>query len=119
MTSFDPNAFERDLTAALRCGTEPVVPGFSARVVAAIRADRLRRTVVRWSSLAAAAALAFVFLGTQPSEELLNSQTAALVAREESASFNDLLGAASDLSILAPVIDKQSSIVDVFTAPGS
>lgn len=119
MNQPEHSPFDLDLAATLSRGRAPVVPGFSSRVVAVIRADRLRRSVIRWSSLAAAAACAvFGLWGSRPSEEVLNRQTSALVAREESATFNDLLGAADDLSLLIPVIDKKSSIVDVITPSG-
>ena len=87
--------------------------------MAVIRANRLRRAIIRWSSLAAAAACAvFVLFGSRLNEDVLNRQTSALVAREESATLIDLLGAADDLSLLIPVIDKRSSIVDVITPTG-
>jgi hypothetical protein len=53
-----------------------------------------------------------------PSEEALNRQTLALVARDESAQFADLLGASADLSLLSPAVEK-SSVVEVLNAPGS
>jgi hypothetical protein len=45
-------------------------------------------------------------------------QTRALLASDESAQFNEILGLADDLSVLAPVIEK-STLVDVLTSPGS
>ena len=44
--------------------------------------------------------------------------TLALVARDESTQFADLLGASADLSLLSPAVEK-SSVVEVLNAPGS
>lgn len=113
-------SFERDLAASLSRSREVAVMGFADRVVTAVRADRRRRNVIRWSSFvtAAAACVATILLVQSPSEETLNRQTIALVAREESAHLADLLGIVDDLSLLAPVAEK-SSIVDVLATPGS
>lgn len=114
------NAFETDLVASLSRGRSAAIPGFADRVVLAVRADRRRRVVIRWSSLATAAAACLVAVLTlsAPSEEALNRQTLALVARDESAQFADLLGASADLSLLSPAVEK-SSVVEVLNAPGS
>ncbi|MEI7651477.1 MAG: hypothetical protein WCJ96_05675 [Verrucomicrobiota bacterium] len=113
-------SFERDLDASLSRGREVPVVGFAERVVTAVRADRHRRKLIRWSSFATAAAACVVtiLLVQSPSEETLNRQTVALVAREESTQLADLLGIVDDLSLLAPVAEK-SSIVDVLATPGS
>jgi hypothetical protein len=114
------DTFDKELAASLSHGRSVAVTGFADRVVTAVRADRRRRIVIRWSSLATAAAaclVAILALST-PSEEALNRQTLALVARDESAQFADLLGAADDLSLLSPAAEK-SSVVDVLNAPGS
>jgi hypothetical protein len=52
------------------------------------------------------------------SEEALNRETFALVARDESAQLADLFGAADDLSLLAPVADRPA-VVETFVASGS
>jgi len=74
---------------------------------------------IRLKALAAAAAV-FVALLTLPatSEEALNRQTFALVARDESAQLADLFGAADDLSLLAPVTERPA-VVETFVASGS
>lgn len=112
--------FEQGLAASLSRGRSVAVPGFADRVVVAVRADRRRRVVIRWSSVvtAAAACLVAVLTLTAPSEETLNRQTLALVARDESAQFADLLGASADLSLLSPAVEK-ASVVEVLNAPGS
>lgn len=113
------NAFDQELAASLSRGRTVAVPGFSGRVVEAVRADRRRRIVIRWSSVATAAAcLVAVLTLSAPSEEALNRQTLALVARDESAQLADLLGAADDLSLLSPAVEKPS-VVEVLNAPGS
>jgi hypothetical protein len=116
------DTFDKELAASLSHGRSVAVTGFADRVVTAVRADRRRRIVIRWSSLAtataAAACLVAILALSTPSEEALNRQTLALVARDESAQFADLLGAADDLSLLSPAAEK-SSVVDVLNAPGS
>lgn len=116
----DQDAFEQGLAASLGRGRAVAVPGFAERVVVAVRADRRRRVVIRWSSVATAAAACLVAVLTlsAPSEEALNRQTLALVAHDESAQFADLLGASADLSLLSPAVEK-SSVVEVLNAPGS
>ena len=44
--------FDRDLAAALAPGQRAFVPGFTERVLGAVHADRFRRKVIRWSSVA-------------------------------------------------------------------
>jgi hypothetical protein len=114
------NTFDQELAASLSRGRSVAVPGFADRVVVAVRADRRRRVVIRWSSVATAAAACLVAVLTlsAPSEEALNRQTLALVARDESAQFADLLGASADLSLLSPAVEK-ASVVEVLNAPGS
>lgn len=120
MDNLNRPPFDQELAASLGRGRSVAVTGFAERVVGAVRADRRRRVVIRWSSAATAAAACFVAILalSAPSEEALNRQTLALVARDESAQFADLLGAADDLSLLSPAIEK-SSVVEVLNAPGS
>ena len=119
MDNLNRPSFDQELAASLSRGRSLVVAGFSDRVVGAVRADRRRRLVIRWSSVATAAACLVAILAlSAPSEEALNRQTLALVARDESAQFADLLGAADDLSLLSPAVEK-SSVVEVLNAPGS
>ena len=119
MDNPEQTPFDQELTATLRRGRSVAVAGFADRVVGAVRAERRRRTIVRWSSALAAAAV-FVALLTLPatSEEALNRQTFALVARDESAQLTDLFGAADDLSLLAPVTERPA-VVETFVAAGS
>jgi hypothetical protein len=113
------NAFDQELAASLSRGRSVAVPGFPDRVVEAVRGDRRRRVVIRWSTVATAAACLVAILAlTAPSEEMLNRQTLALVARDESAQLADLLGAADDLSLLSPAVEKPS-VAEVLNAPGS
>jgi hypothetical protein len=112
------NTFDQELAASLSRGRSLALAGFADRVVVAVRADRRRRIVIRWSSVAAAACLVAVLTFSAPSEEALNRQTLALVARDESAQFADLLGASADLSLLSPALEK-SSVAEVLNAPGS
>lgn len=121
MDHLNPQPFEKDLTAALSRGREIPVPGFADRVVGAVRLERRRRSVIRWSSVitGAVACVITMLVMRAPSEDSLNRQTVALVAREESNQLTDLLGLADDLSLLTPVVDKKSSIVEVLTTPGS
>jgi hypothetical protein len=112
--------FDQELAASLRRGRAVPVAGFAERVVGAVRADRRRRAVIRFGSALAAAAAVFVALLTLPatSEEALNRQTFELVARDESAQLADLLGAADELSLLAPVAERPA-VVESFVAAGS
>ena len=118
----DPHrqTFEQELAASLSRGRSIAVTGFADRVVAVVRADRRRRLVIRWSSLATASAACLVAVLTlsAPSEDALNRQTLALVARDESAQFADLLGASADLSLLSSALEKPS-VVEVLNPPGS
>ena len=109
--------FDQELAASLSRGRSVAVTGFADRVVGAIRTDRRRRVVIRWSSIATAAAACLVAVLTlsAPSEEALNRQT---FAHDESAQFADLLGASADLSLLSPAVEK-SSVAEVLNAPGS
>ncbi len=113
-------SFDQELAASLSRGRAVAVPGFADRVVEAVRGERRRRVVVRWSSIATAAAACCVAILSLafPTEASLNRQTLALVARDESSQFADLLGAADDLSLLSPAVDKPS-VVDVLNATGS
>ncbi len=107
--------FDRDLAAALAPGQRAFVPGFGDRVVGAVRTDRFRRKVIRWSSVASTLAACFVaaFVLTNPSsDDALVQQTHALLASDESAKFNAILGVADDLVILTPVVDQPSAVVD-------
>jgi hypothetical protein len=107
--------FDRDLAAALASGQRAFVPGFAERVVGAVHADRFRRKVIRWSSVTStfAACLVAAFVLTRPSsEDILIQQTQALLASDESARLNAILGVADDLVILTPVVDKPSAVVD-------
>ena len=112
--------FDQELATTLRRGRAMAVAGFADRVVVAVRADRRRRNLIRWSSAIAAAAAVFVALLTlsPASEEALNRQTFALVARDESAQLADLFGAADELSLVAPVADRPS-VVETLVAAGS
>ena len=112
--------FDQELAASLSRGRFIAVTGFADRVVGAIRTDRRRRVVIRWSSVATAAAACLIAVLTlsTPSEEALNRRTFALVAHDESAQFADLLGASADLSLLSPAVEK-SSVAEVLNAPGS
>ena len=120
MDNPEQTPFDQELAATLRRGRAVSVAGFADRVVVAIRADRRRRTVLRFSSALAATAAVFVALLTSSgaSEEALNRQTFALVARDESAQLADLFGAADELSLLAPVADRPA-LVETFVAAGS
>ena len=112
--------FDQELAAALSRGRSVAVPGFAERVVGAVCAARRRRVIIRWSSVATAAAACLVAVLTMsaPSEEALNRQTFALVAHDESAQFADLLGASADLLLLSPAVEK-CSVAEVLNAPGS
>ncbi len=120
MNDPQPSPFDQELAASLARGRAVMVPGFADRVVVAVRADRRRRLMLRWSSAVAAAVACLVAALTLggPSEEALNRQTFALVASDESAQLADLLGAADDLRLLAPVVE-QPGFVDVLAPAGS
>lgn len=120
MENHENNGFDRDLNAMLSRARAVQVPGFADRVVVAVRADRRRRTVIRWSSAftTAAACVVTVLLLSRPSDEALARETRDLLARENSAQFNEILGLADDLSLLAPVVEK-ATLVDVLAVPGS
>ncbi|MFM7398106.1 MAG: hypothetical protein ACKO4N_03940 [Verrucomicrobiota bacterium] len=107
--------FDRDLEAALVRGRAMSVPGLAGRVVAAVRADRVRRVVIRWGSglSAAAACLVAALMLNFPSEEALIVEARSLVAAEESAQFHELLSLADDLALLRPVIDRPAIMDDL------
>lgn len=107
--------FDRDLEAALVRGRAMSVPGLAGRVVAAVRADRVRRVVIRWGSglSAAAACLVAALMLDVPSEEALIVEARSLVAAEESAQFHELLSLADDLALLRPVIDRPAIMDDL------
>jgi|APGre2960657444_1045066.scaffolds.fasta_scaffold00712_11 hypothetical protein len=119
MDNPQPTVFEKELAASLSRGRTLAVPGFAERVVGAVRAERRRRVVIRWSSVTTAAAACFVAVLTlsTPSEEALNREALALVAGDESATFTVLLSAGSDLALLSPAVEK-SSVVELFNLPG-
>jgi len=48
-----------------------------------------------------------------PSEESLIQQTQLLVRGDETSELNAILGVANDLSMLSPVVDKNSLVVEV------
>ena len=120
MDNPEQTPFDQELTATLRRGRAVAVAGFADRVVGAVRAERRCRTIIRWSSALTASAAVFVALLTLPatSEEALNRQTFALVARDESAQLADLFGAADDLSLLTPVVER-AVVVETFVGSGS
>jgi len=91
------------------------VPGLAGRVVAAVRADRVRRVVIRWGSglSAAAACLVAALMLNFPSEEALIVEARSLVAAEESAQFHEFLSLADDLALLQPVIERPALIEDL------
>ena len=113
------NGFDRDLVAALAPGQRRFVPGFSARVVVAVQADRFRRKVIRWSSVAStlAACLVAAFVLTLPSaDDALVQRTHALLASDESAQMSAILGVADDLALLTPVLERSSGAVESLAA---
>lgn len=113
------NGFDRDLAAALAPGQRRFVPGFSARVVVAVQADRFRRKVIRWSSVAStlAACLVAAFVLTLPSaDDALVQRTHALLASDESAQMSAILGVADDLALLTPVLERSSGAVESLAA---
>jgi hypothetical protein len=64
-----------------------------------------------------AACLVAAFVLTRPSaDEALVQRTHALLASDESAKVNAILGVADDLTLLVPVIDKPSAVVDSLAA---
>ena len=84
-----------------------------------ILGNKLRSFLSMLGVLIGVACVITMLVMRSPSEDSLNRQTVALVAREESNQLTDLLGLADDLSLLTPVVDKKSSIVEVLTTPGS
>ena len=116
MDSFPPN-FESDLTKALRRDAAKVMPGFSNRVVDSIQASRVRRKIIRWTSLVTSLAACFVatlVVSRNRSEDFLIRQSQALVMSDDTANFNAIFVVADDLAILSPVIDEDSSVVEEF-----
>jgi hypothetical protein len=117
MDSLPPN-FERDLSLALRREASTVVPGFSGRVVSAVQAARVRRKIIRWTSLATSLAACFVatlVVSRNRSEDFLIRQSQSLVMSDDAANFNAIFGVADDLAILAPVVEAGASAVDEIT----
>ena len=116
MESIPPN-LESDLALALRREATKVVPGFSGRVVTAVKASRVRRKIIRWTSLATSLAACFVatlVVSRNRSEDFLIRQSQALVMSDDAANFNAIFGVADDLAILAPVMEEDSSVVEEF-----
>jgi hypothetical protein len=110
--------FDQDLARALAQARAVPVPGFAARAVLAIQADRRRRTVLRWGSALTTAAACFlaVFVLQGGADDALAQRARALAASDESAQLSDILGLADELSVLTPVIDRHS-VVDVLINP--
>ena len=115
MSQHSPSRLEADLATHLGRSRSVTVPGFSDRVVAAVHAYR-RRQIIRWSSwstsLAACLVASFIYF-SGPSEEALIQQTQLLVRSDEASQLNAILGMADDLSMLSPVVDKNSFVVEV------
>jgi hypothetical protein len=110
-----PPKFERDLTLALHRDAARVVPGFSSRVVVAVQASRVRRKIIRWTSLATTLAACFVatlIVSRNRSEDFLIRQSQALVMSDDADNYNAIFGVAGDLAILAPVAGEGSSVVE-------
>ena len=113
-----PPSFEHDLTQALRRDAARAVPGFPERVILTVQASRLRRKIIRWTSLAtsvAACLVATVMVQNSRSEDFLIRQTQALVMSDDAANFNAIFGVANDLAILSPVVDEDSSVAEELT----
>jgi len=106
---------DADLATHLGRSRFVAVSGFADRVVSAVHAYR-RRQIIRWSSfatsLAACLVASLVYFGG-PSDESLIQQTQSLVRSDEASQLNALLGLADDLSMLTPVVDKNSLVVEV------
>jgi hypothetical protein len=115
MSQNSPSNLEADLATHLGRSRSVTVSGFSDRVVLAVHAYR-RRKIIRWSSLAtsmAACLVASLVYFSGPSEESLIQQTQLLVRGDETSELNAILGVANDLSMLSPVVDKNSLVVEV------
>ncbi len=110
--------FDQDLARALAQDRAVPVPGFAARAVLAIQADRRRRAFLRWGSALTTAAACFlaVFVLQGGADDALAQRARALAASDESAQLSDILGFADELSVLTPVIDRHS-VVDVLINP--
>lgn len=115
MSQDSPSHLEADLATHLGRTRSVTVPGFADRVVNAVHAYR-RRQIIRWSSWAtsmAACLVASLVYFSGPSEELLIQQTQLLVRSDEASQLNAILGMADDLSMLTPVVDQNSLVVEV------
>ncbi len=115
MSQHSPSNLEADLATHLGRSRSVAVSGFADRVVLAVHAYR-RRQIIRWSSFAtsmAACLVATLVYLSGPSEESLIQQTQSLVRSDEASQLNALLGMADDLSMLTPVMDNNSLVVDV------
>ena len=113
--------FDQDLAAALGPVATRPVRGFTPRVIEAVRVDRFRRRLIRWSSVASTLAACFVAVlvfQTSVGEEALIQQTRAVLSSDESAKVNAILGVADDLNLLTSVIDHPSSVVETLSASG-
>ncbi len=108
----DGHDFDQDLARALASGRALPTPGFTERAVLAIRADRRRRTLLRWGSglTTAAACLLAVFVLQGRGDEALAQRAHALAASDESRQLNDILGLVDELSLLTPVVDRHSVV---------
>ena len=110
-----PPEFERDLALALQRDASRVVPGFSSRVVGVVQASRVRRKIIRWTSLATSLAACFVatlIVSRNRADEFLIRQSQALVMSDDADNFNKIFGVAGDLVILAPMAGDGSSMVE-------
>lgn len=114
MSQRPSSQLEADLATHLGRTRDVTVPGFADRVVDAIHAYR-RRQIIRWSSwatsLAACLVAGFIYF-SGPSDESLIQQTQLLVRSDEASQLSAILGMADDLSMLTPMMDKNSLIVD-------
>ena len=106
--------FERDLAAYLRRESGIPVLGLSTRVVQRVREQRRRSQIIRWTSLATACAACFTLALIWPNQS--NSMAPSVVHSPaqliaESLNESDWVNEASDLTLIAPLMDNKNSIV--------
>lgn len=106
--------FERDLTAHLRRESSLSIPGLSTRVVQRVREQRRRSQIIRWTSLATACAACLTLAVIWPNQSNTVASSMALSSTQlhgESLNESDWVNGASDLALIAPLMDNKNSIV--------
>lgn len=120
MAEFPEPDFDRDLAAHLRRESHISVPRLSQRVAQRVGQQRQRSQIIRWTSLATALAACFVVTFILQNDSTTVAPTVAshqTSLAAESSSESEWLTGASDLALIAPLVDHKNSIVSEVLTP--